>query len=70
MLLGDVESNNHNFVVALNKCVPPILAHFVPNCQDFSILLKLGMARNMGAQTKWDFVDNFNAQLENPHKAL
>jgi hypothetical protein len=49
MLLGDVESNNHNFVVALNKCIPPILAHFIPNCQDFSILLKLGMARNMGA---------------------
>lgn len=35
VLLRDVESNNHNFVVALNKCIPAILAHFIPNCQDF-----------------------------------
>jgi hypothetical protein len=40
--LGDVVCNDHNRVAHnINNHIPPNLAHFIPNCQNFFILLKL-----------------------------
>jgi hypothetical protein len=49
-------------VVAMwwKNCINFSFLHFNPNCQNLVVFLKLGVGGNIGCETRWNIMNNFN----------